>query len=127
MEGTSLVPKTIIKVSTRKPDRKDGRPSKRAAVTPRDVSPKWKSPFKPSHGAGKGVMTSSSPVLEGPGCLLTHKEYAIREVGSFVKSTDLEPCDLVGTKDLGVSALFGINKVCLLFLDQLGFISFLLD
>ena len=59
-------------------------------------------------------MTSSGPVLEGPSCLLTHKAYAIGEVGSFVKPTDLEPSDLVGTEDLGASALFDITKVCLL-------------
>ena len=75
----------------------------------------------------KGVMTSSGPVLEGPCCLLTHKGYAIGEVGSFVKPMDLEPYDLVETKDLGASALFDITRVCLLLLDQFGFISFLLD
>ena len=58
---------------------------------------------------------------------MTHKVYAVREVGSFVKPTDLEPCDLLGTEDLGVSALFDITRVCLLLLYQFGFISFLLD
>ena len=72
-------------------------------------------------------MTFSGPVLEGPCCLLTHKGYAVREVGSFVKPTDLKPCDLVATEDLGVSVLFDITRVCLLLLDQFGFISFLLD
>ena len=113
-EGHSSVPKSINKVSKRKPDGDDDRPSKRTAVTPGDSSPKGKSSLKPSHGAGKGVMTSSGPVLEGPCCLLTHKGYAIGEVGSFVKPTDLEPCDLVGTEDFGVSTLFDITRVCLL-------------
>ena len=126
-EGNSSAPKFVSKALKRKFDGDDVCPSKKTIAILGDASLKGNSSLKPSHGAGKGVMTSSSPVLEGPGCLLTHNEYAIREVGSFVKSTDLEPCDLVGTKDLGVSALFGINKVCLLFLDQLGFISFLLD
>ena len=72
-------------------------------------------------------MTSSSPVLEGPCYLLTHKGYEVGEVSSFVKPTDLEPCDLVATEDPGVSALFDITRVCLLLLDQFGFISFLLD
>ena len=72
-------------------------------------------------------MTSSGPVLEDLCCLLTHKGYVVGEVGSFVKPTDLEPCDLVETKDLGASALFDIIRVCLLLLDQFGFISFLLD
>ena len=126
-EGNSSVPKSVSKVSKRKTDGDDDRPFKKAAVTPGDASPKGKSSLKPSHGAGKGVMTSSSPVLEGPCCLLTHKGYAVREVGSFVKPTDLKPCDLVATEDLGVSALFDIIRVCLLLLDQFGFISFLLD
>ena len=66
-------------------------------------------------------MTSSGPVLESLGCLLTHKAYAVREVGSFVKSTDLEPCDLVETEDLGASALFDITRVCLLFARSIWF------
>ena len=44
-----------------------------------------------------------------------------------MKPTDLEPCDLVKTEDLGASALFDITRVCLLLLDQVGFISILLD
>ena len=60
-------------------------------------------------------MTSSGPVLEGPSCLLTHKAYAVEEVGSFVKPIDLELCDLVGTEDLRASTLFDITRVCLLF------------
>ena len=63
-EGTSSTPKTVSKVSKRKPDRNDDRPSKRAAIIPGDTSPKRKSPLKPSHGASKGVMTSSGPVIE---------------------------------------------------------------
>ena len=126
-EGNSLVPKSVSKVSKRKTDADEDCPSKRVAVTPGDASTKGKSSLKPSHGAGKGVMTSSGPVLEGSGCLLTHKGYAVREVGSFVKPMDLKPCDLVATEDLGVSVLFDITRVCLLLLDQFGFISFLLD
>ena len=110
--GTSSAPKTVSKVSKRKPDRKENRPSKKAIVTPGDVSPKRKSPLKPSHGAGKGVMTSSGPVIEGPRCLLTHKDYAIGEVGSFIKLTDIGPCDLLGMEDLGASALFDLARVC---------------
>ena len=126
-EGNSSIPKSVSKVSKRKIDGDDECPSKKAAVTPGDASPKEKSSLKPSHGAGKGVMTSSGPVLEGPCYLLTHKGYTVREVGSFVKPTDLEPCDLVETEDLGASTLFDITRVCLLLLDQFGFISFLLD
>ena len=49
-EGTSLAPKSISKVSKRKPDGDDDRPSKRTAVTLGDASPKRKSPLKPSYG-----------------------------------------------------------------------------
>ena len=75
---------------------------------------KEKSPPKPSHGVGKGVMTSTGPVSEGPYCLLTHKDYAIGEVESLIKPTDIEPCDQLGTEDLGASALFDFTRVCLL-------------
>ena len=52
--GTSSTPKTVTKVLKRKPDGNDDRPSKKAAVTPGDISPKGKSPLKPSHGAARG-------------------------------------------------------------------------
>ena len=97
--------------------------SKRIAVTPGDTSPERKSPLKPSYGAGKGVMTSSGPVIEGPCCLLTHNDYAIGEVGSFVKPTDIGPCDLVGMEDLGASALFDLTRVCSL--SQVKLVLFL--
>jgi len=123
--GTSSAPKTISKVSKRKPDGKDDRPSKKVAITPRDVSSKGKLPFQPSHGTGKGVMTSSGPVIEGPYCLLTHKDYAVGEVGSFIKPTDIGPCDLFGTEDLGASALFDPARVCSL--PQVKLVSLLFD
>ena len=121
---TSSTPKTVIKPAKRKLDRSDDRPSKKAALTPRDNAPKEKSPLKPSHGAGKGVITSSGPVNEGPCCLLTYKDYAVGEVGSFIKPTDIGPCDLLGTEDLGASALFDLTRVCLLPFGQVGFIPF---
>ena len=114
-EGNSLVPKFVSKVSKRKTDGDDDCLSKRTAVTHGDASPKGKSSLKPSHGASKGVITSSGPVLEGPCSLLTHKGYAIGKVGSFVKLTDLEPCDLVGMEDLGASALSNITRVRFLY------------
>ena len=120
-EGDSSAPKSINKASKRKADGDDTRPSKKTVVIPGDGSPKGKSSVKPSCGAGKGAMTSSGPVHEGPSYLLTHKAYAIGEVGSFVKPTDLDPCDLVGTEDLGASALFDITKVCLLFISLVWF------
>ena len=120
-EGDSSTPKTVSKTSKRKADSDGARPSKKTVTIPGDAPTKGKSALKPSHGAGKGAMTSSGPVPEGPSCLLTHKAYAVGEVGSFVKPTNLESCDLVGTEDLGVSALFNITRVCLLFTSSIWF------
>ena len=89
----SSTPKAVAKVMKRKLDGSDSRPSKKAAVTPGDELLKEKSPPKSSHGVGKGVMTSTGPVSEGPCRLLTHKDYAVREVESLIKSTNIEPCD----------------------------------
>ena len=111
-EGTLSAPTTVSKVSKRKPDGDDDHPPKRTAVTLGDAFSKRKSPLKLSHGAGKGVMTSSGPAIEGPCCLLTHKNYAVGEMGSFVKPMDIGPYDLLGTKDLGASALFDLTRVC---------------
>ena len=92
----SLAPKIVAKVSKRKPGEKDNRPSKKAVVTLGDVPPKKKSPLKSSRGAGKGVMTSFGPVIEGPCCLLTHKDYVVEEVESFIKPTDIAPSNQLG-------------------------------
>ena len=67
---------------------------------------------------GKGPMTSLGPVNEGPCRLLTHKDYAVEEVKSFVKPADIEPCDQLGTEDLGASALFDLTRVRLLPLSK---------
>ena len=120
-EGDSSAPKSVNKASKRKADEDDARPSKKTVVILGDSSSKGKSSVKPNRGAGKGAMTSSGPVHEGPSYLLTHKAYAVGEVGSFVKPTDLDPCDLVGTEDLGASALFDITRVCLLFISSVWF------
>ena len=119
---TSSTLKTVTKQAKRKPDGSDGCPSKKAIVTTGDGAAKEKSPFKPSHGAGKGVITSLGPVNEGPCRLWTHKDYAIGEVRSFIKPTNIEPCDLLGTEDLGVSTLFDLTRVCLLHFDRTDFI-----
>ena len=121
-EGDSSAPKSVSKALKRKADGDGTHPSKKTVIIPSDASPKGKSALKPSHGAGKGVMTSSSPVPEGPSCLLTHKAYAVGEVGSFVKSTDLEPCDLVGTEDLGRQPFFILPGYVSFLLAQFGFI-----
>ena len=64
-EGTLSAPKVVSKALKRKPDRDDDRSSKRTAVTPGDASSKRKSPLKPSHGVGKGIMTSFGSVIKG--------------------------------------------------------------
>ena len=110
----SSTPNVVAKVTKRKPDGGDSRLTKKVAVTPGAEPLKEKSPPKSSHGAGKGVMTSIGPVSGGPCRLLTHKDYAVGEIGSLIKPTDIEPCDQVGTEDLGASALFDFTRVCLL-------------
>ena len=113
-DGDSSTPKSISKAPKRKANGDGAFPSKKTVVVPGDASLMRKSSLKPSHGVGKGVMTSSGPVPEGPSCLLTHKTYAIKEVGSFVKPTDLEPFLILP------------GYVCFL-LAQFGFISCLSD
>ena len=119
---TSSTPKAVTKPAKRKPDGSDDCLSKKAAVTPGDGAVKEKSPLKLSHGTGKGVMTSSGPINESPCRLLTHKDYAVGEVKSFIKPTDIEPCDLLETDDLGASALFDLTRVCLLPFGRTDFI-----
>ncbi|XP_065627383.1 uncharacterized protein LOC136066593 isoform X2 [Quercus suber] len=108
--ASSSVPKAISKGSTkRKVDEKDDCPLKKFSVTLEDAYPK-KSPPKSSRGMGKGVMTSSGLVIEGPHCLLTHKDYAIEKVESFIKLMDIDPCAQLGMEDLGASALFDLTQ-----------------
>ena len=116
----SSTPKASTKQAKRNPDGSDRRPAKKAAVTP--GAAKEKSPPKPSHGAGKGAMTSLGPLNEGPCRLLTHNDYAVGEVKSFIKPADIEPYDQLGTEDLGASALFDLTRVCLLPFCRNGFI-----
>ena len=52
----SSTSKASTKQAKRKPDGSDRRPAKKATVTPGSL--KEKSPSKPSHGVGKGLMTS---------------------------------------------------------------------
>ena len=112
----SSTPKVPTMQVKRKPDGSDHHPTKKAAVTPGSI--KEKSPPKPNHGVGKGLMTSLGPVNEGLCRLLTHKDYAVEEVRSFVKPVDIEPCDQLETEDLGASALFDLARVCLLPLSK---------
>ena len=111
---SSSAPHAISKGSAKgKADGKDDPPSKKVAITPGDVPFKKSSP-KSSRGVGKRVMTSSGRVIEGPRCLLTHKDYTVEEVESFIKSTDLDPCAQLGTEDLEASAFFDLARVCFL-------------
>ena len=118
--GETSTPKVITKQAKRKPDGSDCCPSKKAAVTLGDGAAKEKLPLKLSHGVGKGAMTTLAPVNEGPCHLLTHKDYVVGEVKSFIKLTDIEPYDLLGTEDLGASTLFDLTRVCLLPFGQIG-------
>ena len=111
-EGTSLlVPTAVSKGSTkRKVNGEDDHPPKKVAVNLGDAHLK-KSPPKPGHGVGKGMMTSTSPVIEGPRCLLTHKDYTVKEVQSLIKPMDVDPCAELGTEELGASTLFDLTQV----------------
>ena len=62
-EGASLsAPKVAEKgAPKRKNDEKDNCPPKKPSIALGEMQPK-KSPSKLSHGAGKGLMTSSGPV-----------------------------------------------------------------
>ena len=120
----SSTPKVLPRQAKRKPDGSDRCPAKKAAVTPGCM--KEKSPFKPSHGVGKGLMTTLGPVIEGPCRLLTHRDYAVEEVRSFVKPADTEPRDQLETEDLGASALFDLARVCLLPLSKWLYLALIL-
>ena len=90
MEGASLLAPMAIGngVPKRKADGKDDCPSRKPSVTPGE---KKSSPPKPNHGAGKGLMTSTSLVTQGTHRLLTHKGYTIEIVESIIKETDVDP------------------------------------
>ena len=105
------VPKAVSKGSAkRKTDGEDDRPPKKVVATPGDAHPKKSSP-KTGRGVGKGMMTSTGPVIEGPCCLFTHKDYAVEEVQSLIKSTDVDPCAELGTEELGTLTLFDLTRV----------------
>jgi len=61
---SSSAPKVVGKgAPKRKADWKDDYPSKKVLVTPGEKQPKKLSPPKPSHGAGKSLMTSSGLII----------------------------------------------------------------
>ena len=41
-----------------------------------------------------------------------HKGYAVEMVESIIKEMDLDPCAKQETKDLGLSGLFDLSRVC---------------
>lgn len=109
---SSSAPKVVEKEAPkRRADGKDYRPSKEVTVTPGEKHPKKLSPLKPSHGVGKGLITSLSPVTEGAHRLLMHKGYTVEMVESIIKQTDVEPCAEQETEDLGASDFFDLSKV----------------
>ena len=109
-----LAPKAVSKGSAkRKGNGKDNHQSKKVSITPGEKLPKKPSPLKPKHGAGKGIMTTSSPITQDPNHrLLTFKDYALEMVKSIIKDKDVDPCAEQGTDDLGASGLFDLARVC---------------
>ena len=111
---SSPVPKAVSKgLTKRKANREDDRPPKKVVITLEDAHPK-KSPPKPGLGAGKGMMTSTGPVIGGPRCLLTYKDYAVEEVKTLIKPMDVDPYAELSTKEVGESTLFDLTLVSLL-------------
>ena len=112
-EASSSTTKVVGKgAPKRKAERKDDHPLKKGMVTLGDKQPKKLSPLKPSHGAGKGLMTMISPITQGTRRLLTHKGYAVKMVESIIKETNLDPCTEQETEDLEASGLFDLSRVC---------------
>ena len=91
--GSSSAPKDITKVtSKRKSEGKDNHPLKKGPVVPTGDKLKNSVPFKPSYRVGKGLMMSTSPVIQGSiCCLLTHKEHVVEVIESIIKDTDMDP------------------------------------
>lgn len=99
----------------RKADGKDNCPTKKPSVTPEDKLPKKPLLPKPSHGAGKRLMTISGPVTQGPDRhLLTHNDYTEEVIESIIKDKDVNPCAEQATEELGASGLFDLARVCFL-------------
>ena len=57
------------------------------------------------------MMTSTSLVVEGLRHLLTHKDYVVETVESFIKLIDVELYAELGMEKLGASALFDLSWV----------------
>ena len=102
----------ILSIRGRKGDRKDDCLSKKVSITSGEKPPKKPSPPKSKHGAGKGLMTMSSPVTQDPKRrLLTYKDYALEMIESIIKDKDVDPCAEQATIDLGALGLFDLTRV----------------
>ena len=102
----------MLSIRGRKGDRKDDCLSKKVSVTSGEKPPKKPSPPKSKHGAGKGLMTMSSPVTQDPKRrLLTYKDYALEMIESIIKDKDVDPCAEQATIDLGALGLFDLTRV----------------
>ena len=113
--GILISPKGRREWGAKKKSSWEGRPSfKEAIITPREKRPKKPSPFKLSHGMGKGLMTSTGPVTQGTRHLLMHKGYVVEMVESIIKETNVDPCAEQETEDLRTSSLFYLSRVSLL-------------
>ena len=113
-EGASSSTHKVIgkRAPKRKAYGKDDCPSKKVSSTLGKELPKKPSPRK--HGAGKGLMTTSSLVTKGiDRRLLTYKDYAVEMMESIIKDQDADPCAKQGTEELGSSGLFDLAWVCL--------------
>ena len=111
VEESSSAPKAIGKgAAKRKADGKDERQSKKASVTSEEKLPK--KPLPPKHEAGKGLMTTPSPVTQdSERRLLTHKDYVVEMLESIIKDKDADPCVGQATSELGDSGLYDLARV----------------
>ena len=114
---SSSAPKVVGKgVPKRKADGKDNRPPKKVSAAPEDKLPKKSLPPKPSHGADKGLMTTSGPITQGSVLRLrAYKEHTVEVIKSIIKDTDVDPCVEHMTEELGASGLFDLAWVRLFF------------
>ena len=109
--ASSSAIKAVRKVSKRKNDGKDDHPSKKPIVNVGGKSSKKSTLTKIGHGVGKGLMTTSGPVTQGPDRrLLTHKDYAIKMMCSIIRDKDVDPCVELGTNELEASASLILHR-----------------
>ena len=110
-------PRPVGKVGAkRKGDGRDDRQGKKVAPTPGDTSSRRPSPPRTAHGAGKGLMTSSGPIVQGSvRRLLTHKDYAVEVTESILKDDEMDPLAEQGVDEIKASGLFDLTRVSFVF------------